>query len=149
MCHSLLYGAVKVGMDVAVATPPGFEPKPIIVKSANREASSAGVTVVLTQDPSASVMGSEAVYTNPWISIGQEAELEQRAASLAPYQVTAELMAKAKHDALFMHSLPAFRGREVSSDVLDGPQSVVLEQAKNRLFVQKALLFVLLGGKVG
>lgn len=145
MCHSLIYGAVKSGMHIAVATPPGSEPKSIIVKSANREASSAGVTVVLTQDPAAAIQGSDAVYTDRWSAPGGTLDAA-RAQVLAPYQVNAQLMAMAKPDAFFMHCLPAERGQEVSADVVDGPQSVVFEQAKNRLHVQKALLCMLLGG---
>ena len=144
MCHSLIYGAVKAGMHIAVATPPGSEPKSIIVKSANREASSAGVTVVLTQDPAAAIQGSDAVYTDRWGAPGQPLDAA-RAQVLAPYQVSAQLMAMAKPDAFFMHCLPAERGQEVSADVMDGPQSVVFEQAKNRLHVQKALLCMLMG----
>lgn len=143
-CHSLLYGATRVGMDMAVATPPGYEPKNIIVKSANREAKNAGVTVVLTQDPVAAVQGSDAVYTDGWVSLGQEAERATRASALAAYQVTADMMSKAKADALFMHCMPVTRGEEVTSDVVDGPQSAVWLQAENRLHVEKALLYLLL-----
>lgn len=143
MCHSLIYGAVKAGMHIAVATPAGSEPKNIIVKSANREASSAGVTVVLTQDPAAAIQGSDAVYTDRWSPPGVPIDAA-RAQQLAPYQVSAQLMSMAKPDAFFMHCLPAERGHEVTADVLDGPQSVVFEQAKNRLHVQKALLCMLL-----
>lgn len=143
MCHSLIYGAVKAGMHIAVATPPGSEPKSIIVKSANREASAAGVTVVLTQDPQAAIQGSDAVYTDRWGSPGHPVD-DARATALAPFQITAQLMAMAKPDAVFMHCLPAERGREVTADVLDGPQSVAFDQSKNRLHVQKAILSLLL-----
>jgi ornithine carbamoyltransferase len=145
MCHSLIYGAVKVGMDIAVATPAGYEPKSIIVKSATREATSAGVSVVLPQDPAAAAQGSDAVYTDTWVSMGQEAEEQERLQAFQGYQVTAALMSKAKPGALFMHCLPAHRGREVADDVIDGPQSAVWLQAENRLHVQKALLYLLLG----
>jgi len=144
MCHSLIYGAVKVGMHIAVATPPGSEPKSIIVKSAKREASAAGVSVVLTQDPAAAIQGSDAVYTDRWSTPGGPVD-EARLELLAPFQVSAQLMAMAKPDAFFMHCLPAERGREVTAEVLDGPRSVVFEQAKNRLHVQKAILCMLLG----
>jgi ornithine carbamoyltransferase len=146
MCHSLLYGATKVGMDIAVATPSEYEPKSIIVKSATREAKSAGVTVVLTQDPVAAVQGSDAVYTDTWVSMGQEAEEQVRLGAFGGYQVDADLMSKAKNGAVFMHCLPAHRGQEVTDDVIDGPQSAVWRQAENRLHVQKALLYMLLGG---
>lgn len=144
MCHSLLYGATRVGMDIAVATPQGHEPKSIIVKSANREAKAAGVTVVLTQDPAAAVQGSDAVYTDTWIPVGSEAQADARLQTLGSYQVNAELMSKAKADAVFMHCT-AHRDREVTSDVLDGPQSAVKDQIQNRLHVQKALLLLLMG----
>lgn len=144
MCHSLIYGAIKAGMHIAVATPAGSEPKSIIVKSANREASSAGVTVVLTQDPAAAVQGADAVYTDRWSAPGEPLD-DARQQVLAAFQVNARLMSMAKPDAFFMHCLPAERGREVSAEVLDGPQAVVFEQAKNRLHVQKALLCMLLG----
>jgi ornithine carbamoyltransferase len=138
-------GAVKVGMDIAVATPAGYEPKNIIVKSATREATSAGVSVVLTQDPEAAAQGSDAVYTDTWVSMGQEAEEQERLQAFQGYQVSADLMSKAKPGALFMHCLPAHRGLEVAGEVIDGPQSAVWLQAENRLHVQKALLYLLLG----
>ncbi|HEY7818295.1 MAG TPA: ornithine carbamoyltransferase [Vicinamibacteria bacterium] len=145
MCHSLLYGAVKVGMNIAVATPAGYEPKSIIVKSATREAASAGVSVMLTQDPSAAVEGSDAIYTDGWVSMGQEPDEPARLHAFQGYQVTRALMSKAKPGALFMHCLPAHRGREVEGEVIDGSQSAVWLQVENRLHVQKALLYLLLG----
>jgi ornithine carbamoyltransferase len=145
MCHSLIYGAVKVGMDIAIATPAGYEPKSIIVKSATREAASAGVSVAITQDPDAAADGADAVYTSSWVSMGQESDEEARRSVFQRYQVNASLMSKAKPGAIFMHCLPAFRGREVAEEVIDGPQSVVWLQAENRLHVQKALLYLLLG----
>jgi ornithine carbamoyltransferase len=144
MCHSLLYGANKVGMDIAVATPAGYEPKSIIVKSATREAKTAGVTVVLTHDPVAAVQGADAIYTDTWVSMGQEGEEQARQQALRGYQVDAELLSKAKADATFMHCLPAHRGQEVTDDVIDGPQSAVWLQAENRLHVQKAILYLLM-----
>jgi ornithine carbamoyltransferase len=143
-CHSLLYGANKFGMDIAVATPAGLEPKAIIVKSANREAKQSGSNIIVTNDPGAAVEGADAVYTDVWVSMGQEAEAEQKKGALKPYQVDAALMAKAKPDAVFMHCLPAHREEEVTSEVLDGPQSIVFDQAENRLHVQKAILYMLM-----
>jgi ornithine carbamoyltransferase len=144
MCHSLLYGANKVGMNIAVATPPGYEPKSIIVKSANREAQQVGVTIEVTQDPAEAVRGADVVYTDVWASMGQEAEAEQRREAFAGYQVDDALMGQAKPDAVFMHCLPAHRDEEVSASVLDGPQSIVFDQAENRLHVQKAILYLLM-----
>jgi ornithine carbamoyltransferase len=103
------------------------------------------VSVVLTQDPTAAAQGSDAVYTDTWVSMGQEAEEQERLQAFQGYQVSASLMSKAKPAALFMHCLPAHRGREVAEDVIDGPQSAVWLQAENRLHVQKALLYLLLG----
>jgi ornithine carbamoyltransferase len=145
MCHSLIYGAVKVGMDIAVATPSGSEPKSIIVKSATREATSASVGVTITQDPEAAVKGADAVYTSRWSSMVQDSDPDAGREQFRGYQVDASLLSKAKPGALFMHCLPASRGQEVSEDVIDGPQSVVWLQAENRLHVQKALLYLLLG----
>ena len=144
MCHSLLYGANKVGMHIAVATPQGYEPKSIIMKSVQREAQQVGVQVTLTEDPGVAVEGADAVYTDVWASMGQEAEAEVRKGIFRPYQVNASLMARAKPDAVFMHCLPAHRGEEVSAEVIDGPQSIVFDQAENRLHVQKAILHFLL-----
>ena len=144
MCHSLLYGANKVGMHIAVATPQGYEPKSIIMKSVQREAQQVGVQVTLTEDPGVAVEAADAVYTDVWASMGQEAEAEVRKGIFRPYQVNASLMARAKPDAVFMHCLPAHRGEEVSAEVIDGPQSIVFDQAENRLHVQKGILYFLL-----
>jgi ornithine carbamoyltransferase len=144
MCHSLLYGANKVGMDIAVATPRDYAPKAIIVKSAQRESQQAGTKLILTEDPGEAVAGADAVYTDVWASMGQESEAEKRKGIFRPYQVNAALMARAKPDSVFMHCLPAHRGEEVSADVIDGPQSIVFDQAENRLHVQKAILHLLM-----
>jgi ornithine carbamoyltransferase len=143
-CHSLLYGANKVGMDIAIATPKGYEPKPIIVKSAVREAKAPGVNVTITRDPEAAVEGADAVYTDMWTPAGLEAEAEKRTGAFQAYQVNAALLARAKPDAVFMHCLPVRRDQEVTSEVLDGAQSIVADQTSNRLHVQKAILYLLL-----
>jgi len=144
VCHSLLYGANKVGMDIAIATPQGFEPKAIIVKSAQREATQAGTQISVGREPTAAVDGADAVYTDRWTPLAKEAEADNRKAVFRSYQVNGTLLGKARPDAVFMHCLPAHREEEVSSDVLDSPQSVVFDQAENRLHVQKALLLLLL-----
>jgi len=144
MCHSLLYGANKVQMNIAVATPSGYEPKSIIVKSATREAQQVGVTIEINTDPAAAVRGADVVYTDVWASMGQEEEAELRRQAFQGYQVDEALMKRAKADAVFMHCLPAHRGEEVSAEVLDGPQSIVFDQAENRLHVQKAILYLLM-----
>jgi ornithine carbamoyltransferase len=144
ICHSLLYGANKVGIHIAVATPLGYEPKSIIMKSVLREASQVGVTVSSSSDAVEAVVGADAVYTDVWVPPGQEADAERRREAFRPYQVNATLMAKAKPDAVFMHRLPARPEEEVSTEVLDGQQSIVLDQVESRLHVQKALVHLLM-----
>jgi ornithine carbamoyltransferase len=146
MCNSLLYGANKLGMHMAVATPKDYQPKSIIIKSVQREAQKVGVQVSLTEDPGEAVDGADVVYTDVWASMGQEAEAERRKGIFQPYQVNASLMSKAKPDAVFMHCLPAHREEEVTAEVLDGPESIVFDQAENRLHVQKAILLMLMKG---
>jgi ornithine carbamoyltransferase len=146
VCHELMFGAVKLGMWMSVACPPGYEPNPLIVKSAAREAQKLGTPVPeVGSDPTAAVLSADVVYTDVWTSMGQEAESEKRLADFAGFQVTAELMAAAEREAVFMHCLPAHRGEEVAADVIDGPQSVVFDEAENRLHVQKAILVTLMG----
>jgi ornithine carbamoyltransferase len=147
VCHELMIAAVKLGMTFAAACPKGYEPNQLIVKSATRDAQKARVPIpVVTMDPLAAVGAADVVYTDVWASMGQEAEAESRKEIFAPYQVTTDLMAAAHPDAVFMHCLPAHRGEEVTAEVIDGPQSVVFDEAENRLHTQKALLILLLGG---
>jgi ornithine carbamoyltransferase len=146
VCHELMVGAVKLGLAMSVACPPGYEPNPLILKSGIREAQKAGTPVPeLTSDPLAAVRGAHAVYTDTWTSMGQEAEGEKRVQDFQGFMVTPELMSAARKDAVFMHCLPAHRGEEVAAEVIDGPQSIVFDQAENRLHVQKAVLMLLLG----
>ncbi len=146
VCHELMFGAAKLGMAMAVACPEGYEPNPLIVKSAAREAqkSKAPATVV-TRDPFEAVTGADVVYTDVWTSMGQEAEKQERLRAFEGYEVTSALMAEANRECVFMHCLPAHRGEEVAAEVIDGPQSVVFDEAENRLHTQKALLVALLG----
>ncbi len=147
VCHELMIAAVKLGMTFAAACPKGYEPNQLIVKSVIRDAQKARVPIpVVTMDPLAAVGAADVVYTDVWASMGQEAEAESRKEIFAPYQVTTDLMAAAHPDAVFMHCLPAHRGEEVTAEVIDGPQSVVFDEAENRLHTQKALLILLLGG---
>ncbi len=146
VCHELIFGAVKLGLRISVATPKGYEPNPLILKSAHREAQKAGGPVPeVTADPRQAVAGAHAVYTDVWTSMGQEAEKKARQDAFAGLQVTAALMAAAAPGAVFMHCLPAHRGEEVAAEVMDGPQSIVFDQAENRLHTQKAALLHLLG----
>jgi ornithine carbamoyltransferase len=145
MCHALLMGAVTLGASIEIATPKGYEPNAAILKSAVREAAAAGTPEpIVTIDPKAAVAGADCVYTDVWASMGQEGESEKRRAAFEGFQVTARMMKAAGRKAVFMHCLPAHRGEEVGAEVIDGPQSVVFDQAENRLHVQKALLLLLL-----
>jgi len=144
VCHSLMLAAAKAGTHLVVATPEGYEPQEAIINQAQADGQASGFTLELTHDPAAAVKEADAVYTDVWASMGQEHEKEQRAKIFAPYQVNKELMAQAKPEALFMHCLPAHRGEEVTSEVIDSPQSVVFDQAENRLHVQKAILSLLM-----
>ncbi|MBI2956567.1 MAG: ornithine carbamoyltransferase [Acidobacteria bacterium] len=140
VCHSLIYGAARTGVHLRSATPPGYEPARAVVA----EARTAGASIELTHDPLEGVAGADAVYTDVWVSMGQEEEAETRRRVLRPYQVNASLMARAGGDAFFMHCLPARRGEEVTDEVIDSPHSLVCQQAENRLHIQKALLLALL-----
>jgi ornithine carbamoyltransferase len=146
VCHELMIAAVKLGMTVSVAAPKGYEPNALIVKSAARDAMKAGLAMPeVMQDPLAAVADADVVYTDVWTSMGQEAESSARVQAFEGYQVTPRLMAAASPDAVFMHCLPAHRGEEVAAEVIDSPQSVVFDEAENRLHTQKALLLLLLG----
>lgn len=139
--HSLIHGAARLGVRMRVATPPGYGPNPVVVDAARRE----GGSIELTNDPAEAVAGADAVYTDVWASMGQEAEAEARQQVFRPYQVNARLMRRAGAKALFMHCLPAHRGLEVTDEVIDGQKSIVYDQAENRLHIQKAILLALLG----
>jgi len=145
VCHSLMFAAAKAGAKMAVGTPPGYGPNPEIVKLAAEDGRETGYALTLTNDPVEAVSGADAVYTDVWASMGQEAEKEKRAKLFAPFQVNAGLMAKAKPEASFMHCLPAHRGEEVSSEVLDSRNSIVYDQVENRLHAQKAIMLSLMG----
>ncbi len=144
MAHSLMQAGAIMGMQVAVATPPGYEPKRDVVEYATKLARSSGGEVTLTHVPEEAVDGADVVYTDVWTSMGQEQETQQRLKDFRGYQVDEALMNRAKQDALFMHCLPAHRGEEVTDEVADGPQSVIFDQAENRLHAQKAVLVALM-----
>ncbi len=147
VCHSLLFAAAKSGCQMSVATPKKYEPNPEIVKQAQLDAKETGASFHFTNDPVKAADSADAVYTDVWASMGQEKEKEKRARIFTPFQVNRKLMAKAKNDALFMHCLPAHRGEEVTDEVIDSAQSVVFEQAENRLHVQKVILCLLMEEK--
>lgn len=147
VCHSLLFAGAKTGARMSVATPPGYEPRPEIVDLARQDGRDTGFSLSLTHDPYQAVVDADAIYTDVWASMGQEAEREERARIFAPYQVNADLMARAAKGCLFMHCLPAHRGEEVTDEVIDSPASVVYDQAENRLHIQKAIMLLLMGKK--
>jgi len=147
MAHSLLHGAPKVGMNVAVATPKGYEVQDAYLDNARRDAEAAGTAVETTHDPRAAVAGASCVYTDVWASMGQEEEAEERLKAFEGFTVDAELMAAAAPEAVFLHCLPAHRGEEVAAAVADGPQSRIFDQAENRLHVQKAIMVELMGDR--
>ena len=141
--HSLLVAGAKLGVNVRVATPKSLQPDPRILEAARRAAKETGASVEILEDPAEAVRGADAVYTDVWVSMGQEAQAEEKRRLLRPYQVNRELMEKASPRAVFMHCLPAHRGEEVTDEVMDGPWSVVWDQAENRLHIQKAILALL------
>ncbi len=145
--HSLALGGAAFGMEVRLAHPPGYAPNPRIVERARELAAGQSGRLVFSHDPAAVVRGAAVVYTDAWTSMGQEAETEERRDAFRPYQVNAELVAMGAPDAVVMHCLPAHRGEEITSDVMDGPRSIILDQSENRLHAQKALLVELLGGE--
>lgn len=147
VCHSLMLAAAKAGIKMAVATPAGYEPKPEIVAWAKEDGKDTGFELTITNDPVEAVSGADAVYTDVWASMGQENEKEIRKKIFTPYQVNKELFSKAKADAYFMHCLPAHRGEEVTDEVIDSPNSIVYDQAENRLHVQKVIMMLLMGKK--
>jgi ornithine carbamoyltransferase len=146
MAHSLMLGATKVGMDVAVASPKGYEVNPRYADLARQDAQAAGTKVILTNDPVEAVKDASAVYTDVWASMGQESEQQERVKAFKGFTVDAALMSHARKDAVFLHCLPAHRGEEVSAEVCDGPQSRIFDEAENRLHVQKAIMLWLMAG---
>jgi ornithine carbamoyltransferase len=144
VAHSLLYGAAMLGVELRVASPAGYQPAAAVMAWVGAEALRTGARITVTEDPREAVAGVDVVYTDTWTSMGQEKEAELRRRMFEPYQVNAALLARAKPDAIFMHCLPAHRGEEVTNEVIDSPQSVVYQQAENRLHIEKALLFALL-----
>jgi ornithine carbamoyltransferase len=146
VCHSLMLTGAQLGANVTVATPRGYSPDIEIVTKAREIADANGCEVRLLQDPNAAAEGADAIYTDVCVSMGMEHESSKRAPIFRPFQVNDALMSKASPSAVFMHCLPARRNAEVTDTVLDGPQSIVFDQAENRMHVQKSLLLLLLGG---
>lgn len=144
IAHSLLNGCSKVGMHISVATPPKYECDPTVVSQALENAKLSGSKVVLTNDPVEAVKNADVVYTDTWVSMGQESEKAEKLKIFKGFQVNSELMQLANKDALFLHCLPAYRGLEVTSEVIDGPNSAIFDEAENRLHVQKAAMVLLI-----
>ncbi|MGY2030248.1 ornithine carbamoyltransferase [Nocardia gipuzkoensis] len=149
MAHSLLLGGATAGLNVTIAAPAGFEPQPWVVEAARKRAAETGAAITLTSDPIAAAWGADALVTDTWTSMGQENDGLDRVGPFRPFQLNAELLAHAKPDVVVLHCLPAHRGDEVTDEVLDGPHSVVWDEAENRLHAQKALLVWLLERRSG
>jgi len=148
VAHSLLLTCACLGSSIRIATPKGYSCNGQIVAEAKKIAKQTGAQIEFLTEPHAAVAGVDAVYTDAWASMGQEQEAGERAGIFRPYQVNHQLMAEAAPHAAFMHCLPAHRGEEVTDEVMDCEQSVIFEQAENRLHVQKSVLYLLLGGAV-
>jgi ornithine carbamoyltransferase len=140
VCNSMILGCALMGMKIAVACPPGYDPDEAVVKQAREM----GGSVQLTRDPLEAATDADILYTDVWVSMGDEEEREQRLSDLKDYQINSRLVEVAKNDVIVMHCLPAHRGEEISAEVMDSPQSVVFDEAENRLHAQKALLLMLL-----
>jgi ornithine carbamoyltransferase len=144
MAHSLMFGAPKLGMDIAIATPAGYTPDPQVMAQAGADAQAAGTKMLVTTSIDEAVRDADVIETDVWASMGQEEEAEKRRRDFDGWMVDAAMMMKAKPNAIFMHCLPAHRGEEVSADVIDGTQSVIYDEAENRLHVQKAIMVALM-----
>ena len=144
MAHSIMYGCAKVGIDCAIASPEGYMPDSQVTLNAKDDAKKSGADLLITNDPGEAIKDADIVYTDTWVSMGQEAEKAERMKIFMPYQVNKELFKNAKDDALFMHCLPAYRGYEVTEEVIDGKNSVIFDEAENRLHAQKAVMATLM-----
>ncbi|KGX87180.1 ornithine carbamoyltransferase [Pontibacillus litoralis] len=147
MAHSFIEAAAKVGMELAIATPPGYEPNKTIMQEVLQEAKQTGATITITNDPTQAVVDADVIVTDVWASMGQEEQQQERLQTFAAFQVNETLCSFAKSDYIFMHCLPAHREEEVTTSIIDGPHSVVFEEAQNRLHIQKAILHYVLNYK--
>ncbi len=145
MVHSLLQSCAKVGMDIAIATPPGYEPDADIVAEAREVAKEMGSTITIGNDHLAAAANADVLYTDVWASMGRETEQNIRKVAFVDYQINQAVMDVAKKDAIVLHCLPAHRGEEITDEVMESPQSVVFDQAENRLHIQKAIMVLLMG----
>jgi ornithine carbamoyltransferase len=140
VAHCLLFGGAKVGMDVAIACPPGYEPNEKILQMAIEDAKATGAKLTVVRDPYEAVAGADVVYTDVWASMGQEDEADEKEKHFLKYQVNQRLLKEAHPDAIVLHCLPAKRGKEITDEVMDGPQSAVFDEAENRLHAHKAIM---------
>ncbi|MBI4432946.1 MAG: ornithine carbamoyltransferase [Candidatus Omnitrophica bacterium] len=145
--NSLIYGSAKVGANLAVATPRGYEPSEEVLKDIKLITKESGSKITLSNNPFTAIKNAHAIYTDVWVSMGQEKQREQRLKDFQPFQVSMAILNKAPKDSVFMHCLPAHRNEEITEEVIDHPRSVIFDQAENRLHTQKALLTILLGRK--
>ncbi len=145
MANSLMYGCAKAGLDCAIATPAQYQCDAEVVENAKADAKKSGTSLIITQDPIEAMKDADVVYTDTWVSMGQESEKDEKVKVFGGYQVNKELFSYAKDDAVFMHCLPAYRGFEVTEDVIDGPNSIIFDEAENRLHAQKAVMATLMG----
>lgn len=146
MAHSLMIGCSKLGIDVAIASPDGYKPNPVYTAWSVANAERHGSKVTICSDPLEACKDADVLYTDVWASMGQESEAEKRREAFKGFQINAECLSVAKKDAIFLHCLPAHRGEEVTSEVIDGKHSVVFDEAENRLHAQKAVMALLMGG---
>lgn len=144
MAHSLMYACAKVGMNIVCASPRGYQPDPVVVKQAQEDAALNGCTVTVEENIFKAAENADVLYADVWTSMGEEAERDARMAALHEYQINSELLKVTREDALVMHCLPAHRGEEITEEVLEGPQSVVWDEAENRLHTQKAIMALLM-----
>ena len=144
VAHSLLYGCAKVGMHLALGVPPGFDPDPRVLAEARKDAEATGARLEVVHEVAPALQDADAVYTDVWASMGQEEEKQQRARAMMPFQLNVAALARARQRAVVLHCLPAHRGEEITDEVIDGPQSVVFDQAENRLHAQMSVLLQVL-----
>jgi ornithine carbamoyltransferase len=149
VANSLIEAGAKMGMRVVIGCPSGYQPDQRVIDRARMDAQATGASIEVVGNPQLAVKDADVVYTDVWISMGREREQTRRLRTLTPYQLNTRLLQRAKPDAIVMHCLPAHRGEEIMADVLDGPQSVIIDQAENRLHMQKAILSHLLSRKKG
>ncbi|WP_299448018.1 ornithine carbamoyltransferase [uncultured Phascolarctobacterium sp.] len=148
MAHSLMYACAKVGMNMVCASPKGYQPDPLVLAEAQADAAQTGCTITVEEDLLKAAQGADVLYTDVWTSMGEEAEREVRFKALHNYQINQTLLDAARPECIVLHCLPAHRGEEITEDVLEGPHSVVFDQAENRLHVQKAIMALLMSDEV-